>query len=125
VILTLWLALLALSFGVMILGYFTDDEPYLSVGLFFLFLLSLIVLGGNLDYQTGADRTGNFAFLNSTVDNTSTITTFSYNETVTYEYTSWDDTTSHRVGWGLAIISMIGFTLSLYQTRKRRMNAND
>ena len=113
-ILILWLSLLALSVVVAILGYYTGDEPYLTVGLFFLFLLSMIILTGNLTYQTGEDKTVSFSY-NST-------TLASQHETTTYVYSAWNDNTSQKVGWGLAILSGFGIALSLYNTRKAKVN---
>lgn len=120
-ILPLFIALMALSVVVVLLGYLTGDEPYLTVGLFFFFLLSIVILTGNVEYETGSDRTGQFSFLNTTSVPNGTLTTFSFNESTTLEYASWHDTTSRRIGWGLAVITFIGTALSLYNTRKRRI----
>lgn len=116
-ILTLFLALLALAVVVAILGYFTGDEPYLTVGLFFLFLLSIVIISGNLEYQTGAQTNTSFNYTNSTL--TSQV------ETTAFTYTSWNDNTSQKTGWGLGVISFIGVALSLYKTRKRRLDSNE
>lgn len=98
-ILTLFIALLALCVVLLFLGYFTDDEPYVTVGLFFLFMLSIVILSGQLEYQTGANYT---------------------TSSVTNVYTSWNDTTSHWIGYGLAVGSAMGIALSLYNTSKKR-----
>lgn len=116
-ILTLFLALLALAVVVVILGYFTGDEPYLTVGLFFLFLLSTIIITGNLEYQTGLVATTNYTYTNTTLSSEVATTTFSY--------TAWSDNTSQKVGWGLGVLSFIGVALSLYNTRKRRLDGNE
>ena len=113
-ILTLWLALLSLAVVICILGYFTGDEPYLTVGLFVLFLLGIIVLNGLLEYQTGETKEVSFNYTNATLS--------SQFETTSFTYTAWNDSTSHQVGWGLAIISAIGVALSLYNTRKKRLD---
>lgn len=109
-ILTLFLSLLALSVVIGILGYFTGDEPYLTVGLFFLFLLSIVIITGNLEFQTGEQTNTTFSYTNSTL--TSQV------DTTTFTYTAWNDTTTQKAGWGLGIISGIGIALSLYNTRK-------
>lgn len=115
-ILTLFLALLALAVVVCILGYFTGDEPYLTVGLLFLFLLSIVILTDNLEYQTGESKNVTFTYNASVLTAQTEVTAFSY--------TAWEDSTSHKVGWGLAIISAFGTALSLYNTKKRRMDGN-
>lgn len=111
-ILTLFLALIAIAVVVCILGYFTGDEPYLTVGLFFLFLLSVVIATGNLEYETGATIT------TSTIGN-STVTG------IEYTYTPWDDSNTKKFGWGLGAITLIGSALSFYHTRQRRIDANE
>lgn len=110
-ILTLFLALMALAVVVCLLGYFTGDEPYLTMGLFFLFLLSIVILTNNLEYETGANIT------TSSVGNTTTTN-------ISYTFTAWNDNTSQKIGWGLAVISLIGTALSLHNTSARRRNTN-
>lgn len=109
-ILTLFLALLALSVVVALLGYLTDDEPYLPVGLSFLFLLSIVIITGNLQYENGAIQTTNLTYNAS-----STLT--GQVETTTTTYTNWNDTSSHTVGYLLATVSMMGVALSLYNMK--------
>lgn len=113
-ILTLFLAIAALGVIAVLLGYFTDDEPYLTVGLLFFFLLSIVILTGNLEYQTGDTTLTNFTYDNGTLT--------AQEATTTLTYSSWDDNTSQKVGWGLAVMSGLGLALSFYNTRKRRMN---
>jgi len=111
-ILELWLSLLALSLVVMLMGYFTNDEPYLPVGLFFFFLLGLVILTGNLEYPSGDVISTSYTYDNGTlVDQTST---------VTYQTTPWSDTMSHRVGWTFTILSICGFGLALFNMRRGR-----
>lgn len=102
-ILILWLSLLALSLIVCVLGYFTDDEPYLTVGLTLLFLLSIVIVTGQLEYPTGAS-----------IDTSTPGITI-----VTDTYTAWNDVTSHTTGYLLAVLSGIGIALSL-QNRKQQ-----
>ena len=99
-ILALFIALLALCVVLLFLGYFTDDELYVTVGLFFLFLLSVfVILPGKLEYQTGANYT---------------------TTSVTYVYSSWNDSTSHWIGYGLGAGCGLGIALSLYNTSRAR-----
>ncbi len=113
-ILTLFLLLLGMVVLCVLLGYFTDDEPYLTVGLFFLFLLSsLIILPGNLEYRTGESRNTTFSY-----SNTSVLTAQS--EVSADRYTPWNDALSTRVGVLMSILSAFGFALSLWNIRKKR-----
>lgn len=104
-ILILFMALLALSVIIMLMGYYTGDEPYFPVGLFFFFLLGLVILNGNLEYETGAAIT--------TTNSGSISTTI-----VTTQYSSWSDSNSHYVGYFMTILGLLGFALSLYNIRK-------
>lgn len=115
-ILALFLTLLALSVVVSLLGYFTDDEPYLTVGLFFLFLLSVIIITNNLEYQTGEQKNVTFSYNGSTLQ--------AQQETTAYTYTAWNDNTSQKVGWGLGVVSLLGFALHLYTMSNRRIQSN-
>jgi hypothetical protein len=110
VILTLWLALLALGFGVCLLGYFTDDEPYLTVGLAILFLLGIAIVTGQLQYQNGDAKNVTFSYNGTTLQSQAEVTA--------YTYTSWNDLTSHIVGYLLSALSGVGIALSLRNTKK-------
>lgn len=103
-IIVLWISLLFLSLVICILGYYTDEAPYLTVGLFFLFLLGIAIVTGQLQYTTGA-----------TIDMTNTTRTI-----VTDNYTNWNDTTSHTVGYLLSAIGGIGFALSIRTQRAKK-----
>lgn len=109
-ILTLWLALLALGFGICLLGYFTDDEPYLTVGLAILFLLGIAILSNQLEYQTGDAKNVTFSYANSTLTSQTEVTAFTY--------TSWTGNTAKIVGFLLSALSGVGIALSLRNTKK-------
>ena len=111
-IIVLWLSLLALSFGICLLGYFTDDEPYLTVGCFFLFLLGIAIVTGQLQYQNGDMKNVTFSYNGTTV--------LSQTETTSFTYSAWSDSTSHIVGYLLSAIGGIGFALSLRNQRKKK-----
>jgi hypothetical protein len=112
-ILSLFLVLLGLVLLCVLLGYFTDDEPYLTVGLFLFFLLSsLIIIPGNVEYRTGDSTNTTFSYTNSTLT--------SQQETTAYTYTAWDDSLSLRAGIILSILSAFGFILSIMNIRRHR-----
>jgi hypothetical protein len=111
-ILPLFIAILALAVIIIWLGYYTDDEPYLPVGLFFFFLLGVIILNGNLEYQTGDTKNITLSYTNGTLT--------SQQEISAYNYTSWNDTNSHWIGWTMTILSACGFALSLINMRRGR-----
>lgn len=110
-ILNVFFALLAVSMVVCLLAYFTGDEPYLTVGLFLLFLLGIVVLNGNLEYESSATVATNYTYDNGTVTSTAT--------NIQYAYTNWDDSNSFYTGWAMVVLSGIGMGLSFYNTRGR------
>jgi hypothetical protein len=109
---TIFVILMALSVVVVLMGYFTGDEPYLPVGLFFLFLLGLATLTAQVEYESGTAVTTNYTYSGSTVTQT--------DSDITYTYTAWNDTASHWVGWSLCVLSFAGIGLSLFHLKNRR-----
>ncbi len=111
-ILTLFGFLIAVSLILIVIGLVKSTESAQAlVGFFFLFLLSLIIISGDLEYETGAD-------INTTInyDGSGDIVTTSQN--VDYQYAKFDDTTSHRIGIYLGIASGIGFAGVLFSLAK-------
>ena len=91
------------------LGLYRLEHTELSlVGFVFLFLLSMVVIGDNLTYQTG--ETTNITNTHAVVNGT-TVLTFS-SEVTTYDYSIYQDTsgffTTHNFGYLMAVLSIIG-----------------
>lgn len=96
------------------LGLYRLEHTELSlVGFIFLFLLSMVVIGDNLTYQTG--ETTNITNTHAVV-NGSVVLTFS-SEVTTYDTSIYQDTsgffTTHNFGYLLAVLSIIGMIGSL------------
>lgn len=94
-ILELYAVLLLLSFFIVYLG-FKYDNMYGVVGFFFIFLLSLVLISNSLQYQTGFVQIANTSVANIT------------NTTQTFTYTNYKDTSSHWIGYFLALASSLG-----------------
>lgn len=113
-ILTLYVVLIAIALVLIILGLAKPAESAQAIiGFFLLFLLSLIIIGGNLEYATGADINTTYTYTGSQVTATDQI--------VTNRYSNFNDSTSHQVGYYLAIgsaIGMFGVFFSLRRSRK-------
>lgn len=113
-ILQLFLVFIAISLALIIVGLTKPNESAQAlIGFFFLFLLSFVILGNNLEYKTG-----------ETINITNTFTdgnlTNSF-ENKTYSYNTWNDTTgafnTHRFGYFLAIASAVGFVGTLMSVK--------
>lgn len=107
---------MAIALILIIIGLARPTESAQAlIGFGFLFLLSFVVLGNNLEYQIGEQKIITYSYDNITLSNTT--------ETNTFLYTAYDDTTgifnTHRFGYFLAIASVIGFTGVLVSTKWR------
>lgn len=110
-ILTLFILLLGLSIVLIGLGYFTADGPFVPVGLFFIFLLSLVILNDGLEYQTGLQTNTTYTYAGGNL--TSDVAT------TAYTYSAWDGTTQRWTGWLMATCSGFGFAISLASIRRK------
>jgi len=106
--------LLALSLVLITLGLFRPEHSELSIiGFAFLFLLSFLIIGDDLQYKSGVDinttsDTSYFTGINITepYNSTTVINTIERN---VYNSYSMGGTLSHSFGYWLAILSVIGF----------------
>jgi len=110
-IFTLFWALFIISIVLIGIGviFIKEWSGVAIIGFTFLFLLSFIILQGNLEIQTGSNITSSYNYsLDGSVDST-----FQSN---IYVYDYWDDSNSHIIGYFLAIISGIGTFSSILIT---------
>ena len=113
-ILSLYVILVGIAVILILIGLLKPEESAQSlVGFLFLFLLSIILLNGNLEYETGINTSLN---LNYDVNGTLTST----DQIVSYTYEDFSDTTSHRIGYYLAIASAVGFCGTLFSIGKAK-----
>jgi len=121
--LILFITFLVISLVLIALGFYKTEHTELSlVGFLFLFLLSLVVLNGQIQYKTGIalnygclccgyytdqERGEVFGAINCTETDNSTLVVIS--NTDIYETFDSGGTLSHIVGYWLAIASLIGF----------------
>lgn len=107
-ILTLFVLLVCLALAAIALGYLTDVPVYTLTGFAFMFLLSSLILFGNLEYRTGDSTT--------TTGNTSVLT---------YTYAVFNASTgsvlglalNHIIGLYLAVASALGFVIVIADMR--------
>ena len=104
--------LVGICLTLILVGMFLRKYSGISLfGFGILFILSFILLSGNLEINTGTNSTVVYAYnINGTVANTT--------ENIQYEYDSWNDATAHQVGFWLAIFSAVGFIVMLYTINK-------
>lgn len=74
----------------------------------------MMLIGGNLTYKTGETTQTNYTYTNTTLDSSI--------ETTTYVYSGYQDSsgffTSHRLGYLLAVLSVIGMIGSFVSIRR-------
>lgn len=94
--------------------YRTEHTELALVGFIFLFLLSMVVITGNLTYKTGET-----VQINNTFDNDSLLV--SSVEVTTYDQSVYQDSsgffTTHKFGYLLAVLSIIGVIGSFVSIR--------
>ena len=114
-LLTLLIIFLVLSLLLIALGLYRPEHSELSlVGFFFLFLLSLIVIGGDIQYKVGINET--YVYDNITLDYiTSRDLYATWDGEAVYSY---GGTLSHLIGYYMAVASAVGFIGVLVSLRK-------
>jgi hypothetical protein len=111
-ILTLFWALFLISLTLIALGIIYSEQwgGICIVGFTFLFLISMVILSGNLEIEKGSNVTSSYTYdVNGTVTST--------NQVILYQYNSWQDSTSHTIGYSLAIISAVGTFATILNLR--------
>lgn len=99
-ILTIFLVLLGLALVLTTLGYvFPEHLEMAFIGIIFLFLLSLVVQNGSLEYRSGHTE----VFAGNSSSSTSV---------TTYDYTEWEDTSPY--GFWLMMLSITMFSLTAF-----------
>lgn len=117
-ILTLLWIIFLISLSLIALGVIFSKEwsGMAIIGFTFLFLISFIILDGNLEIETGSNVTSLYSYdTDGTINGTT--------QQINIEYDEWDDSNSHTVGYFMAIISAIGaFSSILITLTKWRKN---
>jgi hypothetical protein len=112
-ILSLYLSLIAISIILIIIGLFLPNHSEQAlIGFFFLFLLSLSILNGTLEYETGSTVTSTYSYdgagsINGTAQN------------IVYSYNTFQN---HNIGYYLAIASAVGFIGVIFSIRRTYKN---
>lgn len=97
-ILGLYAVLVGISLVLIIIGLNKPSESAQALtGFFFLFLLSLVILNGNLEYETGENITYTYNSGNLT------------NSMKLYTYDSFTGSDSKTIGYYMALGSGVGF----------------
>jgi len=117
-ILELWGLLVFISLILVVIGLLKPDQTAQAIiGFFFLFLLALPMLQGSVQVEEGINQTTNFSY-----DSNGSITASS--QSLDYSYDYWDDSTSHNIGFWMAVGSSIGFFGVLFSLDKVKMTWN-
>lgn len=106
--LTLYVVLIFISLVLIFLSFYASEHSELGlVGFLFLFLLSMVMIGGDLQYKTGENTTITTVY---NYDNTTLINSTEYSTQLdNYETFTAGGVLSHTLGYYLAIASIVGF----------------
>jgi hypothetical protein len=95
--------LLGVSVVLIIIGLARPRESAQAlVGFLFLFILSMVMVSGAVQYDTGANVSSTYSY-----DASNNV--IATNQAITYSYANFNDSTSHNIGIYLAITSALGF----------------
>lgn len=104
----LYAFLIGICITLILVGIFRPKESgFALIGFGLFFILSLIILNGNLEVETGANVTSGYNY-----DGDGNI--ISSDQTIDYSYDNWDNSTSHQVGFWMCIFSAFGFIGMLF-----------
>lgn len=102
-ILSLFVVLLILALAFIVVGIIKPDEASMAmVGFVFLFILSMVILNGQLEYETGATVSNSYSYSANYSLNATT-------QTIVYTTAFYTGTNAHTMGYYMAIISVVGF----------------
>lgn len=95
-----------ISLVLIVLGFIKEHHSEQAlIGFVFLFLLSMEILGGSIQYETGTNSTSYAVY--EAINDTANRTMVYSNDVI--DYGTFNDSLSHRLGYYLAIASIIGF----------------
>lgn len=104
--------LILLSIIFVVIGIFKHEESLFAlIGFAFLFILSFVLISGNLEVEVGSNATTTYSYnVNGTLQSSSL--------NIDYSFEEWDDSISHQIGFWLAILSAVGFFMIFYSARR-------
>lgn len=104
----LYLILILIALVFIFLSFYAPEHSELGiVGFLFLFLLSLVMLGGDIQYKVGVNTTTTTTY---EYDNTTLLSSLEESAAVdVYETFTAGGTLSHTVGFYMAVASIVGF----------------
>ena len=108
----MFITLLLVSIVALVLGYTTTDEHYSYVGLFFLFLLGIYLVTGQVTYPSGKTTITNYTYNGTSITSTTA--------TETTALSSYNDQYANWFGFLLSVSAGFGMALSLYNYRIRK-----
>ena len=122
--LTLFIVFMLITFIIIFLSFYNPEHAELGiVGFLFLFLLSLVMLGGDIQYKTGTNMTYTYGCVDPCQTGNSSFAVTSTEATNEYTTFSSGGVLSHTVGYYLAVASIVGFLGVIfglkYQFKKR------
>lgn len=89
-----------------------QDSIFALFGFLFLFLLGLIILNTNLQYESGSNINSSYIYeADGTVNKTI--------QTINYTYDSYSDSTTHQIAYWILITSIVGFFGVIFSLRSK------
>jgi len=118
-IVELWALMVIVSLVLVTIGLVKPDQTAQAIiGFFFLFLLAMPLLTGNIEIETGTNVTSYFSY-----DENGSIAGATQN--LDYSYVIWNDSVSHNIGFWMAVGASIGLFGVLFSLDKVQMKWNN
>ena len=129
-ILSLFIVFLLFTLIIIAIGLFRPDHTEISlIGFLFLFLLSIVILNGEIQYKTGQNYTYSCLCCNGEETQRTGEASYCDGENATLvvtqtidNYATWESggTFSHIVGYWLSVASIVGFIGVILSLRHSR-----
>lgn len=118
-ILQVFVVLFLVAVGLILFGEFIDVSLSM-LGLGLMFILGVVLIGGDLEYKTGQNVTYNYTYNNDTDTTIRGVT-----ESRTDLYAGLSGSQNHLFGWSLSVGGALGFFAVLMQLRRRTRDEED
>ena len=118
-ILGLYAFLLGIGITLIFFGILKHEySGFALIGFGITFILAMILQTGNLEIQKGANSSTSFNYSSSGDIN-------NLQQNIQFSYQPWNDTSSHQIGFWMAIASAIGFIFLIFSIQRGKKNDDE
>lgn len=97
-----------------------SESAQAVIGFFFLFILSFVLINGNITYKVGSQTNSTILEYTSYINESITLSNSTSIINQADQYQSYNDSSTHNLGYWLAIASAIGMFGVFYSIKKHK-----